>query len=60
MNSYNIEESKKVQITVNWLGHEGLRYVQTITDNEQKSTNQAQGYLRYYVGSSNLSIMRLY
>ena len=34
MKSYNTEENEKVPIIMNWLGHEGLRFVHVLTDNE--------------------------
>ena len=36
MSSYNIDKDVKVSIVMNWLGHEGLRFIQTLTDNEQE------------------------
>ena len=32
-NSYKIEEIEKI---INWLGYEGLRFVQILTDNEKE------------------------
>ena len=34
-NVYNIHESKEVPIIMNWLGHEGLIFAQTLNDEEQ-------------------------
>ena len=31
-----MEENEKMPIILDWLGHEGLRFVQTLTDNEQE------------------------
>ena len=36
MNHYNIEGNEKVSIIMNWLGCEGFRFVQTLTDSEEK------------------------
>ena len=36
MNSYNIEESKKAPIIMNWLGYEGFKFSQTLYDNENE------------------------
>ena len=36
MNSYNIGERKRVPIIMNWLGHERLRFVQTLTMKKKK------------------------
>ena len=46
-NNYNVQESKKVWIMRDWLGHGGLRYVQPLNDKEKKNTKQAYDYLRY-------------
>ena len=34
-NNYNIQESEKVPIMINWLCHEGLRLEQTLNVKEQ-------------------------
>ena len=43
--SYNKEESKTVPIIMDWLGHEGLRFIQMLPMGK-KSVRQAQGCLR--------------
>ena len=46
MNSYDMEESGNMLTILNVLGHEGLGFVQTLTDDEKKGARQAQGYSR--------------
>ena len=43
INSYNMKESTKTPITMNWQGHEGLRYVQTQPDNKQEKYQAGSG-----------------
>ena len=33
-NNHNIQDSKKVPVVFNWLGQEGLRFVQILNDEE--------------------------
>ena len=44
MNRYIIEESEKAPININWLGSEGLQFMQMLTDNEQERS-QASSWL---------------
>ena len=35
--SYDISDSESVQIIMVWLGHEGLPFIQTLTDEEYET-----------------------
>ena len=35
-NSYNMQENKKIWITLNWLGIEGVQVIQTLTEAEHE------------------------
>ena len=59
-NNYNIQESKRVPIILNWLGWEGLILVQILNDEEKKSVKQMQGCSNYYVTNSNPNITKQY
>ena len=41
MNSYNIEENKKMPISMKWLGCGSLRFVQTLAENEREKCRKA-------------------
>ena len=42
-NNYNIQESKRVAITMNWLGHEDLICVKMLNDEEQEKYKTSAG-----------------
>ena len=42
-NSYNIEDSKEVPIIMNWLAHEGLRFLQILSNTEQEKCISSAG-----------------
>ena len=44
INSYIIESNEKIPIIMNWLQHEGCRFIKTLTDSEQESIKQALDY----------------
>ena len=48
-NRYNIQESKNS----NWLGHEGIGFMQTLNDTENQNAALVQGYLKGLVKNSN-------
>ena len=41
--SYNICSSEKIPITMNWLGHEGPHFVQTLVDDEEERYKTSAG-----------------
>ena len=47
--TYATNESVKVPMIMNWLGHEGLEFLQTLTDNDQ---GKCQNRLRAIQGGS--------
>ena len=57
-NSYNIEESKKVPIIMNWLGCEGLRFIQMLTDDKQEKCQKSTGLSEVLSKTFNLSTMK--
>ena len=61
-NNYNIQRSKKVSIMLNWIGREGLRFIQTINEEEQenKKKKQVQGCSNYEVTNSNTYTVKQY
>ena len=46
MNSYNIQENEKVPIIRNWLGHKGLRFVETLNGKKQEKCQTCFGLLK--------------
>ena len=54
-NNYNIQE--KIPIILNWLGCEGLKFIQLPND-EDKNAKQGQDYSKLQVTNSNNKIMR--
>ena len=40
-----MQEREKVEIIMNWLGQESLRFVQTLNNKEKENAEQAKGYL---------------
>ena len=44
---YNIKESKTVPIILNWLGCEGLRFIQMVNNKEEENAKQVQGCSKY-------------
>ena len=45
-NNYNTQESKKVPIILNWLGHEGLRFMKTLNDEEKEKFKTNPGLFK--------------
>ena len=43
---YNIQESKNVPILIKCLGHEGLRFVQTLNDEEKQKCKTSLGLFK--------------
>ena len=47
-NSYNTQKSEHVLIVLNWLGWEGLSFVQTLNDEEQVKCRTSMGLLEVF------------
>ena len=45
-NNYNIQESKIALIIMNWLGHEGLRFLQTLKPEEKEKCKTSSGLFK--------------
>ena len=45
-NNYNIQESDRVPIILNWLGHEGFRFVQMLNNEEQEKYKTSTGIFK--------------
>ena len=42
-NNYKTQESERLQIIQNWLGSEGLRFMQTLKEEEQEKCGTSMG-----------------
>ena len=55
-NNYNIQENNRVPIILNWLGWEGLRFMQTLDEEEQEKCRTIMGLFKVLCTSSSPSM----
>ena len=58
--SYDITDSKKVPLIMNWLGHEGIHFVQTLADEEQEICKSCACIFKCYIWNLNQTNMKLF
>ena len=48
--AYDLNDKEKVPIIKNWLGREGLQFIQTLTNAEKEACKSATGLFNFFKG----------